>query len=227
MGDWVFPSCRMSVALLHTPEAQALAKELLRRHQRVCRQFGIRKYREVTDDMIGRSVIPYGILCDRAGVRFLTHVSGKFLGEIAEWCYKNGWPPLNALAVRNDTKVPGEGYDRAKGSSLIEWPTQVRKCIAFGRYPASYSIRLKPRLRQAAKRSSSGSSKTVFLTPGEEAKTLTPSEQMHLSEIVYGTWGQGFGIVKAKRLRKNVAVEIELEDNTRHHLTLLKVSLKA
>jgi hypothetical protein len=58
----------------------------------------------------------------------------------------------------------------------------------------------------------------------EIAKTITPPECMRLSEIVEGTWGQAFGIVRVQRLRKNVAIEIELEDDTRHHITLTKES---
>jgi hypothetical protein len=197
---------------LDTPEARVLAKALLRHHEHACRHLRIRKSKEVTDGMINRSVIPYGILCDRAGVPFLTHVSGKFLGEIAEWCYKNGWPPLNALAVRKDTGMPGEGYDGAAGCSLLKWPDEVRKCIAFGRYPASSSTGLVPASSSSAKRASSSGFVSALLTPGEIAKTLTPPESMRLCELVEGTWAQAFGVVKVQRLRKNVVVEVELED---------------
>ena len=48
-----------------------------------------------------------------------------------------------------------------------------------------------------------------------------------MCEVVEWTWGQAFVIVKVRRLRNNVAVEIELEDNARHHITLLKESEKA
>ena len=61
-----------------------------------------------------------------------------------------------------------------------------------------------------------------LLTPGEIAKTLTPSEYMRLSEIVEETWSQAFGVVNVQRLRKRIAVEIELEDDTRHHVSLSK-----
>ena len=51
--------------------------------------------------------------------------------------------------------------------------------------------------------------------------------RLRLCEVVEWTWGQAFVIVKVRRLRNNVAVEIELEDNARHHITLLKESEKA
>jgi hypothetical protein len=117
-----------------TPEANALARILLRHHQQNCQGLAPTPM-TVTDGMIGRCVVPYGQLCDRAGMGFLTPSVGMFLNEIAEWCDKNGWPPLNALAVNRETGMPGEGYDEASGCALLEWPEQVRKCIVFGGYP--------------------------------------------------------------------------------------------
>lgn len=209
---------------LHSEEAQALAKELLRHHQRTCRQCNVRKFKEVTPGMINRCVLSYGTLCAGAGVPFLTHVAGKFLGEIAEWCHKNKWPPLNALAVREDTRMPGDGYDRATGCSLAKWPDAVRKCIAFDRYPAAYSLRLASPSVSSTKRLSSRRPASKLLTPGDIARTLTPDEYMHLAEIVFGSWGQAFGVVKVRRLRKTVAVEIALDDDTHHNVTLRKQS---
>lgn len=223
----VFSSAMLPVVMrvpLCTREAQALARELLRHHEHTCRNFAARKSKEVTVEMINRSVMTYATLCDRAGVPFLTHVAGKFLGEIAEWCYKNRWPPLNALAVRKDTRMPGEGYDDAAGCSLLRWPDEVKKCIAFGRYPASYSTGRAPRLSSLTKRASSRRRVSAMLTPAEIVKSFTPPEYLRLFEVVEGTWGQAFGVVSARRLRKNVAVEIELEDDTRHQVTLLKES---
>jgi len=133
-------SAKTKTNTLHTLEAQVLARELLRHHEQVCRQLGVGKPKDVHDGMIGRSVMPYGTLCELAGVPFLTYCVGRYLGEIAEWCDKNGWPPLNALAVNNETRMPGDGYDGAVGCDLLEWPEQARKCIAFGRYPLSATI---------------------------------------------------------------------------------------
>jgi hypothetical protein len=62
---------------LRSPEAQVLARELLRQHEKACRPYGLRKPKEVTDGAIERSVITHGTLCDRAGVPFLTHVAGN------------------------------------------------------------------------------------------------------------------------------------------------------
>jgi hypothetical protein len=119
--------------------------------------------------------------------------------------------------------MPGEGYDEAKGCSLLKWPNNVRKCIAFGRYPASYSIRSTARA-SSAKRASSRRILTKLLTPSGIARTLTPPEYMRLCEAVERTWQQAFGVVEVRRLRKNVAVEIELDDDTHHNVTLLKES---
>lgn len=121
-------------------EARVLLRELLRRHEHMCRGLGVNAPVSVTDAMINRSVIPYGTLCQQANVPFLTHSVGQFLNEVAEWCDNNGWPPLNALAVNGDSRTPGEGYDGAPGCSLFQWAKEVRECIAFPGYPPSSQI---------------------------------------------------------------------------------------
>ncbi len=112
-----------------TPEARALAQALLNHHRQVCcgRTSGQR-----SADLC---VIPYGLLCERAGVPYLTHTVGHFLREVAEWCHANGWPPINALAVNRETRMPGEGYVGPPGCSLIRWPEEVRACMEFDSYP--------------------------------------------------------------------------------------------
>jgi hypothetical protein len=84
---------------------------------------------------VGACLIPYGTLCDRAGVPYLTRGVGNFLREVAEWCHDNDWPPINSLAVNHDSLMPGEGYDLAPGCSLLHWPDQVKACITFTGYP--------------------------------------------------------------------------------------------
>ena len=118
-----------------TPEASAIANELLKHHNRVCRAFEGLSPEDITDRMVEQSVMFYGSLCERAGVPYLTHGVGRLLGEIAEWCEASGWPPLNSLAVNRATGMPGLGYDGAPGSDLLHWPEQVRQCIAFAGYP--------------------------------------------------------------------------------------------
>lgn len=120
-----------------TDEARVLLNELLRQHENVCRELGPIASADVTASMINRGVITYGTFCERAGVPFLTHSVGKFLGEVAEFCNDEGWPPINALAVNSETRMPGEGYDGASGCTIALWPEEVRKCIAFGGYPTS------------------------------------------------------------------------------------------
>ena len=118
-----------------TAEATTIAMVLLKRHKEVCGGFKGVPPKNITDRMVEECVIFYGNLCERAGVPFLTHGVGRFLGEIAEWCEKNGWPPLNSLAVNRATGMPGIGYDGAPGSDLLLWPEQVRQCMVFGGYP--------------------------------------------------------------------------------------------
>jgi len=128
-GDWV----RMGIDNM-TEEARTLALVLLKRHKQICRAYRA-KPDAVTDRMIQESVIFYGDLCETAGVSFLTHGVGRFLDEIGEWCEEHGWPLLNSLAVNRETGMPGFGYDGAHGGDLLLWPNQVRRCIAFRRYP--------------------------------------------------------------------------------------------
>ena len=118
-----------------TAEATTIANVLLKRHQEVCGGFKGVPPKNITDRNVEECVIFYGNLCERAGVPFLTHGVGRFLGEIAEWCEEHGWPPLNSLAVNRATGMPGVGYDGAPGSDLLLWPEQVRQCIVFSGYP--------------------------------------------------------------------------------------------
>ncbi len=85
--------------------------------------------------MIRDSTIEYGILSESAGHPNLGQAISNPLWEIAEWCVRNEWPPLTSLAVSKETHMPSEGYDKAAGCSLIRWPDEVRRCIAFRGYP--------------------------------------------------------------------------------------------
>jgi hypothetical protein len=114
-----------------TPEAKALARTLLSHHRQVCRS------NAGSPPSIDRCLVTYGALCERAGVPHLTHTVGHFLEEVARWCEERGWPPINSLAVNRETRMPGEGYDQAPGCSLLGWPAQLEKCIAFDGYPES------------------------------------------------------------------------------------------
>ncbi len=112
-----------------TLEAHALAQALLHHHKRVCRP-GTN-----SNPVIDSCVIAYGDLCDLAGLPDVDNSIGTFLREIAHWCYQNGWPPLNALAVNHQTQKPGRGYDRAPGCSLANWRAEAAACINFSGYP--------------------------------------------------------------------------------------------
>ena len=111
-----------------SPEAEALAQALLDQHKDVCRQPG-------APSSVDSCLVTYGELCSRARVPYLTHKVGHFLQQVAHWCEENGWPPINALAVNQETRMPGGGYDGAPGCNLLEWPTEVKACIEFRGYP--------------------------------------------------------------------------------------------
>ena len=112
------------------PEARVLGQALLDHHRAKAAQ-----------TPPGKKIVPskytvrYGDLCVRAGVPHLMRVVGSFLGEVAEWCAANGYPPLNSLAV-NETGLPGDGYDGAGGFKVVNWPREVEACIRFTGYPS-------------------------------------------------------------------------------------------
>lgn len=111
-----------------SPEARALAQVLLDHHREVCR-------RPDGPPSADSALIPYGVLCEGAGLPDLSRNVGPFLREIAQWCYENGWPPINSLAVNYATRMPGRGYDKAPSCSLLSWPDEVAACIEFTGYP--------------------------------------------------------------------------------------------
>ena len=111
-------------------EATAFADVLLDQHHRAClHPEGSVSPRR--DDCL----ITYKALCERAKLPFLLRSLGPFLATIADWCRSNQWPPINSLAVRHDSHIPGYGYDGAPGCSLEDWETEVQACIDFRGYP--------------------------------------------------------------------------------------------
>lgn len=85
---------------------------------------------------VDQYLITYGDLCGRANLSFLLLNVGKFLLEVAEHCQQCGWPPLNALAVNAQSRIPGDAYDGAGGFRAQDWDSDVRKCIQYTGYPA-------------------------------------------------------------------------------------------
>ena len=112
-----------------SPVAQAICNVLLSHHRDVCTSH---RHRAV---IVDRCVITYGELCRRAGCPDIAHGVGPHLQEVAEWCSVNGWPPLNSLAVNQESRMPGDGYDGAPGCNLNAWPTEAEACIVFDGYP--------------------------------------------------------------------------------------------
>ena len=115
-----------------TFEAQQLCNVLLEHHRGYRRSHGDRPIRR---EHIGEYTIPYGRLCELAGLEYLTHPVGQFLQEIAQWCERNGRPPLNSLAVNKETGQPGDGYDTAPGCGGQPWWELAEQCIRFEGYP--------------------------------------------------------------------------------------------
>ena len=116
-------------------EARAVANVLLVHHREVCRPVRIAAD-EISDDLVDDCTLTYGTVCERAKMPNLNHIVGRFMGEIAQWCADNDWPPLNSLAVNAESWIPGVGYDGAGGICEQHlWPQQVRECIKFKRYP--------------------------------------------------------------------------------------------
>ena len=112
-----------------SPVARAICQALLDHHRLSCR----------TDDGGARPaescLITYGDLCRQAGVPAVVRKVGHFLQEVAVWCQENGYPPLNSMAVNQDSRMPGDNYEVAPGCSLLDWPAQAQACIAFTGYP--------------------------------------------------------------------------------------------
>lgn len=111
------------------PETHRIGQSLLDHHRTVRRTPGS----QLSDNAINRSLIAYSTLCERAGVPWLVRTVGSYLGEVASWCSEYGYPPINALAVNAQTRMPGDGYYGAE--QCHHWPREVRECLVFQGYP--------------------------------------------------------------------------------------------
>jgi hypothetical protein len=115
-------------------ESRVLANTLLERHRLICRPLHRREPDDVDKDDIDACIMSYSDLCELAGLgRHFARASKNFLYEIVEWCVENNWPPLNAPAVKAAYLYPGDRYTKAPGCH--DWPTDVRRVIAFVGYP--------------------------------------------------------------------------------------------
>jgi hypothetical protein len=107
------------------PESRRLLNALLRRHHAIING-------NIDASVIDCCVVSYADLCEFAGLdRALAHPSGNFLIEIHEWCIGRGLPPINALAVNEYTRIPGEGYPNRDRC----WATDVENVISCTEYP--------------------------------------------------------------------------------------------
>lgn len=118
--------------------AHALAQTLLTHHREFCYPSDV-PASQMKDDYVQRCTITYGDLCEKSGVPIAPRGIGKYLYEVGVWCSRDhAWPPIHALAVNKETKVPGYNYDDSPGAGGIEdWSTVVRQCIAFKGYPVT------------------------------------------------------------------------------------------
>jgi len=76
-------------------------------------------------------LISYGVLCERIGAPFLTQSAGHFLYEVAGACAEKDWPPLHALVVNAQTKMPGPRFAGAPGSSFESWIADIKRCLEY------------------------------------------------------------------------------------------------
>jgi hypothetical protein len=112
-------------------EARKLGQALLDHHRARTKEYPPGKR-----VLVPRYTIRYADLCNRAGVSHVLRIVGTFLGEVAEWCAEEGFPPLNSLAI-GQGGVPGEGYDGAGSFHAEDWPKDAEACVRFGGYPAT------------------------------------------------------------------------------------------
>jgi hypothetical protein len=94
----------------------------------------VRTSSPIPENRIGQHLITYGRLCEESGLYGMEIGVGKFLAEVAVHCQNHGWPPINALAVNSETRMPGEKYDLAEGCSLLDWPRQVVEVLCCHEY---------------------------------------------------------------------------------------------
>jgi hypothetical protein len=71
-----------------------------------------------------QQVITYAKLAERVGVSGALLVAP--LGHLAEWCLREGLPPITSLAIADDTGAPGPGYPLAL-EQLAAQQNRVRK----------------------------------------------------------------------------------------------------
>ncbi len=109
------------------PCSLAICNALLEHHRTVC----LRPEGPLPPE---QCLVTYGQICDVAHVP-MSQAVNVFMHEIAIWCAKNKFPPLNSLVVNQDSHVPGDGYDNAPNCSLANWTTERAECIAFRGYP--------------------------------------------------------------------------------------------
>lgn len=113
------------------PISRKLGQALLNHHQATTQMHPPGPY-----IVEGKYMISYGALCAKAGAPMgILPIIGRYLLPIAEWCERAGYPALNALAVSDDTGIPGGGYDSAGGFAIVDWPEEVKRCIRFAGYP--------------------------------------------------------------------------------------------
>jgi hypothetical protein len=103
---------------------------LLEHHREVCLP---RAGGEITDSVVAECTLTFDELRERAGISGLAGGLGRHLRRVAIWCRAEGFPPLHALAVKNRTADPSDGYEQSPGLPG-DWREDVRRAITFASY---------------------------------------------------------------------------------------------
>ena len=88
-------------------------------------------------DSDNKGIITYGELCKKLSFEMNPRVIDRNLGDISFTCKENGLPPISALVVNKDERMPGAGFFAAycpekKGDDPLEvWMDIFNKIHAY------------------------------------------------------------------------------------------------
>ena len=82
-----------------------------------------------------QQIITYSKLAERLGLLTPTWLPSS-LGHLADWCVREGLPPITSLAVTDETGAPGAGYPLPL-ESLAAQQSRARKFDWYAIVPPS------------------------------------------------------------------------------------------
>jgi hypothetical protein len=94
-----------------------------------------------------QQTIAYTKLAERLGLLTPTWLPSS-LGHLAEWCLREGLPPITSLAIADDTGQPGPGYPLPL-ESLAAQQTRARKFDWYSIVPPAVSHLERPYVQAA------------------------------------------------------------------------------